>query len=188
MITKPGGSWCPDTAKLAETRGEIAFQGASREAIAAGHDLVFEGLVEAGSLAESYARSLTEAAWRGDRSTVEVHLRQTPRLYRCEHWHFQADRRRRHWRMSASALIAGKPFSVANIRVGVGEEATWWSVTDFAEAADDLLELEAGDAISISGPFTSQVYAKDGVPPRVSFRIIFDCIASPRLGKRKEAA
>jgi hypothetical protein len=49
---------------------------ASREAIAAVRDLAFEGLVEAGSLAESYARSLTEAAWRGDRSTVEVHLRQ----------------------------------------------------------------------------------------------------------------
>jgi hypothetical protein len=49
---------------------------ASRGAIAAARDLAFEGLVEAGSLAESYARSLTEAAWRGDRSTVEVHLRQ----------------------------------------------------------------------------------------------------------------
>jgi hypothetical protein len=48
----------------------------SSEAIAAARDLVFEGLIEAGSLAESYSRSLTEAAWRGDRSTVEVHLRQ----------------------------------------------------------------------------------------------------------------
>jgi hypothetical protein len=42
----------------------------------AARDLIFEGLVEAGSLAESYSRSLTEAAWRGDRGTVEVHLRQ----------------------------------------------------------------------------------------------------------------
>jgi hypothetical protein len=48
----------------------------SPAAIAAGRDLVFEGLIEAGSLAESYSRSLTEATWRGDRSTVEVHLRQ----------------------------------------------------------------------------------------------------------------
>jgi hypothetical protein len=44
--------------------------------MAAARDLVFEGIVEAGSLAESYSRSLTEAAWRSDRSTVEVHLRQ----------------------------------------------------------------------------------------------------------------
>jgi single-stranded DNA-binding protein len=90
--------------------------------------------------------------------------------------------------LSTSALIAGKQCPVANIREGVGEEATWWSVTAFAEAADDLLKLEAGDAISISGPFTAEVYAKDDTPPRVSFRIIVDRIASPRLGKRKEAA
>jgi hypothetical protein len=50
--------------------------GPSPDAIAAARDLVFEGLIETGSLAESYSRSLTEAAWRGDRSTVEVHLRQ----------------------------------------------------------------------------------------------------------------
>ena len=49
---------------------------ASREAIAAARDIAFEGLVEAGSLAESYSRSLAEVAWRGERSTVEVHLRQ----------------------------------------------------------------------------------------------------------------
>jgi hypothetical protein len=54
--------------------GEV--ESASAEAIAAARDLVFEGLIEAGSLAESYSRSLTEAAWRGDRSTVEFHLRQ----------------------------------------------------------------------------------------------------------------
>ena len=51
-------------------------RGPCADAIAAARDLVFEGLVEAGSLAESYSRSMTEAAWRGDRSTVEVHLRQ----------------------------------------------------------------------------------------------------------------
>jgi hypothetical protein len=57
-------------------RGDLACQSASPAAIAAARDLVFEGLVEAGSLAESYSRSLTEAAWRGDRTTVEAHLRQ----------------------------------------------------------------------------------------------------------------
>jgi len=101
--------------------------------------------------------------------------------------------------MSTSALITGKlwrapeartssktgkPFAVANVR----EQATWWQVTAFDEAADDLLKLEAGDAISISGPFTAEVYAKDGLEPRVSFRIIVDRIASPRLGKHKPNA
>jgi hypothetical protein len=55
---------------------ELKHAAPSPEAIAACRDLVFEGLIEAGSLAESYSRSLTEAAWRGDRPTVEVHLRQ----------------------------------------------------------------------------------------------------------------
>ena len=49
---------------------------ASPEAIAAARDLAFEGLCEAGSLAESYSRCLAEAAWRGDQLTVEAHLRQ----------------------------------------------------------------------------------------------------------------
>jgi hypothetical protein len=57
-------------------QGDLASRGPSAEAVATARDLVFEGLVEAGSLAESYSRSLAEAAWRGDRSTVEVHLRQ----------------------------------------------------------------------------------------------------------------
>jgi hypothetical protein len=65
-----------DQGSTADPIGLSEVESASAEAIAAGCDLVFEGLIEAGSLAESYSRSLTEAAWRGDRSTVEVHLRQ----------------------------------------------------------------------------------------------------------------
>jgi hypothetical protein len=90
--------------------------------------------------------------------------------------------------MSTSALITGKPSAVANIREGVGEQATWWSVTAFAEVADDLLKLEAGDAVSVSGPCTAEVYAKDGAPPRMSFRITVDRIDSPRLSKCKEVS
>jgi hypothetical protein len=45
-----------------------------------------------------------------------------------------------------------------------------------------------GDAVYVSGPFTAELCSRDGTPPRVSFPIIADRIASPRLGKRKEAA
>ena len=73
-------AWQPATFRIPHTGDQIkevvASRDASPEAIAAARDVVFEGLVEAGSLAESYSRSLTEAAWRGDQSTVEVHLRQ----------------------------------------------------------------------------------------------------------------
>jgi hypothetical protein len=68
------GLHIPSTA-IPEPKQDVPC-GPSPDAIAARRDLVFEGLIEAGSLAESYSRSLSEAAWRGDRSTVEVHLRQ----------------------------------------------------------------------------------------------------------------
>jgi hypothetical protein len=46
----------------------------SAEAISAARDLGFEALIEHFVLAESYSRSAAEAAWRGDRTTVELHL------------------------------------------------------------------------------------------------------------------
>jgi hypothetical protein len=39
-------------------------------------DGAFEALVEVAGKAESFSRSLGEAAYRGDRLTVEVHIRQ----------------------------------------------------------------------------------------------------------------
>lgn len=58
------------------TQDAIAARSASPEAIAAARDVTFEALVDTASLAESYSRSLAEAAWRADAVTVEVHLRQ----------------------------------------------------------------------------------------------------------------
>ena len=69
----------PSETARADARDDAAtgpLNAASPEAFAAARDLAFEGLIETGSLAESYARSLTEAAWRGDPLSVEVHLRQ----------------------------------------------------------------------------------------------------------------
>ncbi len=65
-----------NTAHQESDQGNLTSSGPSAAAIAAARDLVFDGLIETSSLAESYSRSLAEAAWRGDRSTVEVHLRQ----------------------------------------------------------------------------------------------------------------
>jgi hypothetical protein len=48
----------------------------SEHAASAVSDLQFESVVETVDLAASYARSASEAAWRGDRMTLEVHLRQ----------------------------------------------------------------------------------------------------------------
>jgi hypothetical protein len=48
----------------------------SPEAISVARDLTFDALAETAALAESYSRSLGEAAWRADPVTVETHLRQ----------------------------------------------------------------------------------------------------------------
>lgn len=82
----------------------------------------------------------------------------------------------------------GKPFATAVMREGTGDAVTWWSVVAFAENAVELLQLKAGDVLSVSGPFTAELYAKDGAPPRISHRIVADRIAAPRLSSRRSAA
>jgi hypothetical protein len=46
------------------------------EAISVVRDLAFEAVIEHCCLAESYARCAAEAAWRGEESTLGVHLQQ----------------------------------------------------------------------------------------------------------------
>lgn len=48
----------------------------SDAAVRAANDMCFEYLVETCDLAASYARSASEAAFRGDHNTVRVHLEQ----------------------------------------------------------------------------------------------------------------
>jgi hypothetical protein len=48
----------------------------SREAVLAARNLAFDAIIEHCSLAESFALSAGEAAWRGDELTVRTHLRQ----------------------------------------------------------------------------------------------------------------
>jgi hypothetical protein len=49
----------------------------SPEAVDVGRELAFEALTETLNLAASYARSASEAAFRGNPNTVGIHLRQT---------------------------------------------------------------------------------------------------------------
>ena len=75
----------------------------------------------------------------------------------------------------------GKTFATATVRDG----EAWWSIVAFGEVADELLRLEAGDAIAVSGLFTAEVYVKDGAAPRISLHITADRIASSALSKRR---
>jgi hypothetical protein len=51
-----------------------ALPSPSKAARKAADDLILECLIEFCALSESYARSASEAAWRGDRQTLRVHL------------------------------------------------------------------------------------------------------------------
>jgi hypothetical protein len=52
------------------------YAAASAEAISACNNLCYESLVETCDLAGSYARSAAEAAWHGDKLTVDVSVHQ----------------------------------------------------------------------------------------------------------------
>jgi hypothetical protein len=64
-----------DTQSPDEFQGRNGI-GPSPEARATARDLAFKAIIEHVSLAESYSRSAAEAAWRGDETTLGVHLRQ----------------------------------------------------------------------------------------------------------------
>jgi single-stranded DNA-binding protein len=79
---------------------------------------------------------------------------------------------------------SGKSFATAIVREGAGDAVTWCSVVAFAKNANELMQLKDGDVVSVSGPFTVGIYAKDGGPPRISLRIVADRIAAPRLSRK----
>ena len=99
--------------------------------------------------------------------------------------------------MSAFALISGRlwkaaeakttktglPFAVATVRVGERDRAVWWSVVAFGEVGQDLLRLEGGDSVSLSGPFLSEIYVDKTGEPRVSHKLTADRLATPKIGR-----
>jgi single-stranded DNA-binding protein len=79
---------------------------------------------------------------------------------------------------------AGATFATAVVRVAERERATWWSIIGFDDVATDLLRLESGDNVSVSGPFQAEISAgKDG-EARIRFSLTADRLASPRIGRR----
>lgn len=84
---------------------------------------------------------------------------------------------------------SGKPYGVANVRVGSGDAVTWWRLMVFdAEEIERLMELSAGEAVCASGSFNAEVYAskKDG-STKIAFTLIADAVLGPRKRKRGKA-
>ena len=101
--------------------------------------------------------------------------------------------------MTATVLVSGKLFkdpeaktsrggnryAMATLRDGQGDDVVWWKVFAFADdARDELLELRAGDGVSVSGSFKAEVYAGTGTP-RVSLSVIADRLISAKRRKRE---
>jgi hypothetical protein len=99
--------------------------------------------------------------------------------------------------MTALGLIAGKvwrapesrprkPPSPSPPRSSARAPARGWcgNVVGFGESAAELLKLKDGDVVSVSGPFTVEIY-QNGAQPRINHRIVADRIAAPRLYRRK---
>ncbi|MGA2491330.1 MAG: single-stranded DNA-binding protein [Roseiarcus sp.] len=80
----------------------------------------------------------------------------------------------------------GKPYGVANVRVGAGDAVTWWRVMVFdAEEIARLMELSAGETVSASGSFNAETYQskKDG-STQIAFTLLADAVLTPRKRKR----
>lgn len=88
----------------------------------------------------------------------------------------------------ARTAANGKPFATAGVWVEVGAESSvWCSAIAFGQAAERLLTLRAGDAVSASGRLTPKVFeGRDA--PRVSLDLVVDEIASVRRKARTAAA
>jgi single-stranded DNA-binding protein len=92
------------------------------------------------------------------------------------------------WRDPERKLTkAGKPYAIATIRDGQGDEATWWRLFAFSEAScAELLGLHDGDAVAASGNFKAEVYdGRDGA--RISLTVLADRVISATRQKRDKA-
>jgi single-stranded DNA-binding protein len=86
----------------------------------------------------------------------------------------------------------GKPFTICKIKDDSTNPATWASVVCFEEQAVTLDGMKKGDALSVSGKLTVDVYQPPRGEPRANISITCDSIitmkpvkkARPDSGKR----
>jgi single-stranded DNA-binding protein len=79
-------------------------------------------------------------------------------------------------------------FGTAIIRAGAGENAQWINVIAFGEAADRLLSLHAGDAVSAAGRAEIKSWTGRGGQQQHALSIVADQIATVRPRPRDGAS
>jgi hypothetical protein len=103
--------------------------------------------------------------------------------------------------MSATVLVSGKlwrdperkttktgrPYTSAALRDGQGDDAVWWKLLAFNEAAaEEPLRLRDGDGLAASGSFKAEIYDR-GSGPRIGFTVFVDHLISAKRKKREKA-
>lgn len=81
---------------------------------------------------------------------------------------------------------ADKPYAVANVRCGLGKDSVFWTVMAFGDdEVSELMMLDAGDAVSVSGGMKAEIYnPTNGKPSRVSLTVFADRVITHRQTKR----
>lgn len=80
----------------------------------------------------------------------------------------------------------GKPYVRARMAVRDGESKTWVSMTAFDQAADHLLQLHGGEALTIAGRAKVKPYSDKTGEPAASLDVLVDRligIKPPRAAK-----
>jgi single-stranded DNA-binding protein len=81
----------------------------------------------------------------------------------------------------------GKAFIAATIREGGGDATTWWKALCFdADAGAELMKLNEGETVAVSGGLKADTYEKDG-KHRIGFTVFVDSIISARRKPRTSA-
>ncbi|MDT3377419.1 single-stranded DNA-binding protein [Labrys neptuniae] len=78
-----------------------------------------------------------------------------------------------------------KPFVIAGLREGQGDDVRWWNIVAFGDPADELASLKAGDGVAIAGSLKVETYQKDG-ETRVNLSVTVGRLISAHRQKRRD--
>jgi hypothetical protein len=71
----------------------------------------------------------------------------------------------------------GKDFVLANLKVSLGDDTRTVKVLAFSESVqDELMELRAGEQISVTGSFKAEIYTPENRGPRLNLTIFADAV------------
>jgi hypothetical protein len=84
------------------------------------------------------------------------------------------------------ASSKGTAYLLATVREGKGDDARFWSAFVFSSALmEEIAQTQIGEAVSVAGEFTAEIYRPEGKEPRVSYKIMVDAVLTARRPKKQ---